>query len=63
MYSTRFSCRFERNLDFLNRFSKNTQISNFMRLRPLAADFHADERTDGQTDRHGEANSLCSQLL
>jgi len=34
-----------------------------MRLRPLAADFHADGRTDGQTDRHGEANSLCSQLL
>jgi len=59
MYSTRFSCRFERNLDFLNKFSKNTQISNFMRIHPLAAEFHA----DGQTDRHDEATSLFSHSL
>ena len=41
-----FSC----NLDFLDRFSRNTQISNFIKILPVGADlFHADRRTDGQT--------------
>ena len=32
---------------FLNRFSKNNHISNFMKIRPLGAEFfHADRRTD-----------------
>jgi hypothetical protein len=32
---------------FLERFSKNPQISNFMKIRPVAAQlFHADGRTD-----------------
>jgi hypothetical protein len=44
--------RFERNLNFLNRVFKNTQKSNFMKIRPLRAEFfHADERTDRETDR------------
>jgi hypothetical protein len=34
---------------FLDRFSKNTQISNFMKILPLAADF-VPCGTDGQTD-------------
>jgi len=32
---------------FLDRFSKNSQISNFMKNRPVGAEFfHADGRTD-----------------
>jgi len=38
---------------FLCRFSNNTQILNFMKIRTLGAElFHA----DGRTDRHDEAN-------
>jgi len=37
-------------LNFLEEFSKNPQISNFIKIRPVGAEFfHADERTDGQT--------------
>ena len=43
---------------FLDRFSKNTQISNFVKIGPVGAElFH----TDGQTDKHGETNSRSSQ--
>ena len=32
-------------------FSKDTEIPNFMKIRPVGAElFHADGRTDGQTD-------------
>jgi len=35
-------------VSFLDRFSKNFQISNFIEIRPVGAQlFHA----DGQTDR------------
>jgi len=41
--------------NFLDRFWKNSQISNFTNIRPMAAKlFHA----NGQTDRYEEANSL-----
>jgi hypothetical protein len=39
--------RFERNLNFLCRFSKNTQISNFIKIRPVGVELF---RADGQTD-------------
>jgi len=34
-------------------FEKNIQILNFMKIRPVAAEF----RANGQTDKHDEANS------
>jgi hypothetical protein len=37
---------------FDDRFSQNTQISNFMKIRPVGTElFHAEGRTDGRTDR------------
>ena len=39
--------RFKLNLNFLDRFSKNTQIPNVMKIRPVGTElFHADRRTD-----------------
>ena len=37
-------------LNFLGRVSKNTRISNFMKIRPVGAElFDAEGRTDAQT--------------
>jgi hypothetical protein len=42
--------RFSRTLNFLERLSKNTQLSSFMKIRPVGAElFHADGQTDRQT--------------
>jgi hypothetical protein len=39
--------RIEWHLNFLDRFSINRQMSNFMNIRPVGAEwFHADRRTD-----------------
>jgi len=47
--------RFYRNLDFLDKYSKTTQLATFIKIRRLGAElFHADRRTDksdGRTDR------------
>ena len=44
--------RVQWNLNFLARFSKNTQISHLMKICSLGTElFHADGRTDGQTWR------------
>jgi hypothetical protein len=44
--------RFKLNLKFLEGFEKDTQISNFMKIRPVGAElFRADRRTDGRTWR------------
>jgi len=38
--------RFELNLNFLYRFSKNIQMSNFIKIRPMGTElFHADKHT------------------
>jgi len=42
--------RFECNLNCIDIFSKNIEISNFMIIRPVGAElFCADRRADGQT--------------
>jgi hypothetical protein len=57
--------------NFLYRVSKNPQISNFMKIRPVGAElFHAERQTGGQTDRqtdrhtdrHDEANNRFSKF-
>jgi hypothetical protein len=54
MYSTRY---FNENWIFSTDFLK-TQISNFMKIRPVRAElFHV----DGKTDRYDEANSRFSK--
>ena len=51
--------RFLRNFSFLDRFSKSTELSDFMKTRlTVSMLFHADRRTD----RHDEANSRFSQF-
>jgi len=43
--------RLKYSFNFLNRFSKNTQISNLIKIRPVGDEvFHANGRTDIQTD-------------
>ena len=42
---------------------KNTQTSNFMKIRPVGAElFRVDGRTDIPGERHDEANNRCSQF-
>jgi hypothetical protein len=57
MSSTRYSCQILPNWNFLDRFSKNAQRSNFMESRPADKLFHEDGWTEAgrQTDRHEEA--------
>jgi len=51
-------------LEFLDIFSKNTQISSFMKICPVGAKlFQADEQMDGHSDRHVEANSRFLQYF
>ena len=53
--------RFEWNFNFLDRFSRNHQIRNFMKIRPVGAElFYEDGQTHGQ--RHEEANSCPPQF-
>jgi hypothetical protein len=54
-----FQSNFNETLIFLNVFRKNTEISNFIKIRPVAAElFHADR----QTDEYDEAESLFAIL-
>jgi len=57
MYSIRCNCPILMKLEFSRQIfeKKNTQIQNFMKIRPEGAEFHADRRTD----RHDEATATC----
>ena len=45
-------------MDFLDKFSKNIQISNFIKIHPVGGEFF---RADWHTARH-DANSRITQL-
>ena len=50
-------------LKFSQQFSKNTQTSNFLKIRPVEAElFHASRRTDRRADQQTEAKSRFSQF-
>jgi len=54
-------------MDFLHKFSKNIKIRNFVKILTVGAElFHADGRTDRQTDRQKsrpeEGDSRFSQF-
>jgi hypothetical protein len=45
--------------EFSQKFSKNAQISNWLKIRRVQTELiHADGRTDGQTERYDEANTV-----
>jgi len=47
-------------LNSIDRFSKNIQIPNLVKIRPVGAElFHADKR---RTDRQEETNNRFSQF-
>jgi hypothetical protein len=50
--------RFQLNFNFLDRYTKSTQISNFVKIRPVGAELFRANRQG----RHGEANSRNSQF-
>ena len=60
MYTARYSCRIL--IKLRDRFLKDTQMSNLMKLGPVEAQlFHADGRTDGRTDRQTDMTTLMSR--
>jgi len=48
-------------MNFLDKVSKNTQVSNLMKICPVGAElFHVDRRTDGRTDRTKLLVAFCN---
>jgi hypothetical protein len=59
----RCACQILMKLEFFDRFSKNIQISNFMKVRPVAAKLF---RADGRRDIHEAKrrfSSFCEERL
>jgi len=59
-YVPLFLSYFNETLIFFDRFSKNSQTSNFLKIRSLGAEFF---HVDGQVDRYDEANGRFSQFF
>jgi hypothetical protein len=57
MQSTQYPFPILMKLGFADRFSKNPQISNFIKICPLEAELFY---VEGRTDRHDEANGHFS---
>ena len=57
--STRYSCHIEYNSNFLDRFWKNSKISDLMKICPVGAELF---EVDGRMERHDEAGSRLSQF-
>jgi hypothetical protein len=63
IWSTRYSCLILMKWNFLDRFSKNIQISNLFKIHLMGAElFHEDRWTDTRTNSHDEASSRFPQL-
>jgi hypothetical protein len=56
--------RLSRNLSFLDRFSKNTPMRKFIKVRPVGTEiFYADRETDGKTDGRTDMTKLIIAFL
>jgi hypothetical protein len=54
----RYYCQILMKLEFSRQsFEKNFRIENFMKIRLLGAEFHADGNTDRQTDRRTDGQA------
>jgi 16S rRNA G1207 methylase RsmC len=52
--------RFKKNLNSLDRLSKNIQLSNFMQIHAVGTElFHANGRTDGQDEANSRFSKFC----
>ena len=59
MYSTAIVVGFQSDLNFVDTYLKNSQISNLMKIRPKGAElFHADRRRDAYTERQTDLMKL-----
>jgi len=57
-------CQILIKLNFIYRFSKNTQISNFMKILSFGAElFYGDGRKPGQTDRQTDKHTYMTNLI
>jgi hypothetical protein len=47
-------------LEFFDRFSKSAQISHFIKIHPMRAEFfHTDEWTDKQSEAYTHVLQFC----
>jgi hypothetical protein len=59
-----FLSDFKKTLVFSENFPKSIQISNFLIIRPVGAEFfHANGWMDRRTDRYNKASNRFSQIL
>jgi hypothetical protein len=64
MWSTRYSFRILIKLEFSRHVFQETQMSNFIKIRPVWVElFHADGQTDGWTDGKTDMTKLLIDFL